>query len=128
MHQTTILFGVALCGIGLFGYFGSLSESPSPTALIPAGFGALFIILGFISFLPAARKHAMHAAAALGLIGFLLAGGRGFMKLGLAASDDLTISRPVRLVILMALICLIYVILCVRSFIAARRSGASPSP
>jgi hypothetical protein len=43
------------------------------------------------------------------------------MKLGLAASDDLTISRPVRLTLLMSIVCLVYVILCVRSFIAARR-------
>jgi hypothetical protein len=113
-----------LCAIGLFGYFNSASETPSPTALIPAAFGAVFIVLGIVAHKASARKHAMHAAAMVGLIGFLLAGGRGFMKLGQAASDDLSISRPVRMVLLMAIVCLIYVILCVRSFIAARRSRA----
>jgi low temperature requirement protein LtrA len=121
MHHVTIATGVILCAIGLFGYFGSASESPSPTALIPAGFGAVFIVLGIVAHKASVRMHAMHAAAALGLIGFILAGGRGFMKIGLAASDDLTISRPVRLVILMALVCLIYVCMCVWSFISARR-------
>ncbi len=124
MHHVTIATGVILCAIGLFGYFGSASDNPSPTALIPAGFGALFIVLGIVAHKASARMHAMHAAAALGLIGFILAGGRGFMKLGLAASDDLSISRPVRLVILMALVCLIYVGLCVWSFISARRRRA----
>jgi hypothetical protein len=81
----------------------------------------VFIVLGIVAHKASVRMHAMHAAAALGLIGFILAGGRGFMKIGLAASDDLTISRPVRLVILMALVCLIYVCMCVWSFISARR-------
>ncbi len=124
MHHVTIVTGVILCAIGLFGYFGSASENPSPTALIPAGFGAVFIVLGIVAHKASARKHVMHAAAALGLIGFLVAGGRGFSKLGLAASDDLSISRPVRLVILMSLVCLIYVGMCVWSFIAARRRRA----
>ena len=121
MHHITIGVGVILVALGLFGYFGSASDSPSPTALIPAGFGAVLIVLGIVAHKPGARKHAMHAAAAVGLIGFLMAGGRGFMKLGMAASDDLTISRPVRLTILMSLVCLIYIGLCVGSFISARR-------
>ncbi len=125
MHHVTVAVGVILCAIGLFGYFGSASENPSPTALIPAAFGVLLIALGIVAHKANARKHAMHAAAAVGLVGFLMAGGRGFMKLGLAASDDLTISRPVRLVLLMAIVCLVYVILCVRSFIAARRRNAT---
>jgi hypothetical protein len=121
MHHVTVLFGVILTAIGLFGYFGSASEHPSPTALIPAGFGVALIVLGIVAHRAAARMHAMHAGVIVGLAGFLLAGGRGVMKLGLAASDDLTISRPVRLTLLMSIVCLVYVILCVRSFIAARR-------
>lgn len=129
MHHVTVLFGVILTAIGLFGYFGSASENPSPTALIPAGFGVVLIALGIAAHKVGARMHAMHAAAAVALIGFLLAGGRGVMKLGLAASDDLTISRPVRLTLLMSIVCFVYVALCVRSFIAARRrrtQGAHP--
>jgi hypothetical protein len=125
VHHITIGVGVILVALGLFGYFGSASDTPSPTALIPAGFGAVLILLGIVAHKPGARKHAMHAAAGVGLLGFLLAGGRGFTKLGLAASDDLTISRPVRLVILMSLVCLIYVGLCVGSFISARRRRAA---
>jgi hypothetical protein len=121
MHHITVVTGVILSAIGLFGYFWSASETPSPTALIPAAFGVILIVLGIVAHRPGARKHAMHAAAAVALIGFLLAGGRGFMKLGAAASDDLSISRPVRMVLLMAVVCLVYVALCVNSFIAARR-------
>jgi hypothetical protein len=121
MHHVTVLFGIILSAIGLFGYFWSAAEHPSPTALIPTGFGVVLIVLGILAHRASARMHAMHAAAAVALIGFLLAGGRGFMKLGSAASDDLTISRPVRLVLLMAIVCLVYVGLCVVSFISARR-------
>jgi hypothetical protein len=124
MHHVTLLVGVILCAIGLFGYFGSTAENPSPTALIPAGFGVLLAVLGLVAHKPSARMHAMHAAAAVGLIGFLLAGGRGFMKLGNAASDDISIARPARMVLLMAVVCLVYVGLCVWSFISARRRRA----
>lgn len=121
MPFVTIATGALLCAIGLFGYFGSHSENPSVTALIPAFFGAAFIVLGAVALSPGARKHAMHAAAGLGLLGFILAGGRGIMKLGNAASDDIQIGRPARMVLLMAIVCLIFEIACIRSFIAARR-------
>ncbi len=121
MHHITVITGLLLGAIGVFGYFWSASENPSPTALIPAAFGVVLIVLGIVAHRPTVRKHAMHAAVMVGLIGLLLAGGRGVMKLGAAASDDLSISRPVRLVLLMAIVCLIYVALCVNSFIAARR-------
>jgi hypothetical protein len=124
MHHITVAVGVILSAIGLFGYFWSANDNPSPTALIPTGFGVVLIVLGIIAHRPAARMHAMHAAAAVALIGFLLAGGRGVMKLGSAVSDDLSTSRPVRLVLLMALVCLVYVGLCVWSFISARRRRA----
>src|SRR5262249_22137129 len=125
MHHVTLAVGVILSAIGLFGYFWSVSPDPSPTALIPTGFGVVMIVLGLLAHRPSARMHAMHAAAAVGLIGFLLAAGRGFPRLGLAASDDLSISRPVRLVLLMAIVCLAYVGMCVRSFVSARRRRAA---
>ena len=121
MHHVTVVVGLILGAIGLFGYFGSQQENPSLTSLIPAAFGAVLIVLGIVAHRATARMHAMHAAAAVALIGFLLAGGRGFMKLGQAASDDISIARPVRMVLLMAIVCLVYVLLCVNSFISARR-------
>jgi hypothetical protein len=122
MPNITIGFGAVLCAIGLFGYFGSASESPSPTALIPCGFGVALIVCGFIGRQAGARKHAMHAAAAISLIGFLAAAGRGVPKLGMLVSDiPLSEKRPVRLIMLMAIVCLAHVIVCIGSFIAARR-------
>ncbi len=69
--------------------------------------------------------HAMHVAVLLGLVGAVAALGRMAMKLSTLIpsliSDDPTIHRPVRSTFLMALVCIVYVALCVRSFIQARR-------
>src|SRR5262245_61949292 len=73
MPNVTIGFGAVLCAIGLFGYFGSASDNTSPTALIPLGFGVVLIICGLIARSPGARKHAMHAAAAVSLVGCIAA-------------------------------------------------------
>ena len=115
MALTTILFGLLLVILGLVGYFGT--GTSSVTALIPAFFGLLLLILGFVARAEHARKHAMHAASAVGLIGTLLAIG------GLAMTPPGV--RPAMAVysqIAMALIMGIFTALCVRSFIAARRA------
>jgi hypothetical protein len=123
MPNITIGFGAVLCAIGLFGYFGSASENPSPTALIPLGFGVVLVICGLIARSPGARKHAMHAAAGVSLIGFIAAAARGIPKLGMLVSDiPLSEKRPVRLIMLMAIVCLAHVIVCIGSFVAARRN------
>jgi len=121
MPNVTIGFGLVLGAIGLFGYFGSTAEHPSVTALIPAFFGAVLILCGLLAYNSAWRKHAMHAAAAVGLIGFIAAAGRGLPKLGAAISDDPQFHRAPRLVLLMMLVCLVFVATCVWSFISARR-------
>jgi hypothetical protein len=131
MPKITIGFGVVLCAIGLFGYFRATTANPSITALIPFFVGNVLILCGIMGFIPNLRKHAMHAAAAVGLLGFIAAAGRGATKLGAAASDDPTIHRAPRLVILMALVCFVFVIVCILSFISARRrrqtEGSGPS-
>jgi hypothetical protein len=121
MPGITIGFGAVLCAIGLWGYLGSDPDKQSVTALIPAFFGAALILCGLLALGPKLRKHAMHAAAGIGLLGFLAAAGRGIPKLGSAISDDPTIHRAPRLVLLMALVCFIFVATCVGSFISARK-------
>jgi MFS family permease len=119
MPAITIGFGAVLCAIGLWGYFGAEPDKQSMTAFIPAFFGIGLIVCGLLAM--KWRAHAMHAAAAIGLVGFIAAAGRGLPKLGSAISDDPTIHRAPRLVLLMALVCLVFVATCVWSFIQARR-------
>jgi len=122
MANTTIGLGAVLCAIGLWGYFGSASENPSMTALIPFFFGAVLVICGLIARAERYRMHAMHAAVLVSLIGFIAAAGRGLPKIATLASDGVGVDkRPVALVLSMALVCLIHVVLSIVSFIQARR-------
>jgi hypothetical protein len=125
MPNLAIAFGAVLCAIGLWGYIGADPERQSVTALIPSFFGAALVLCGALAYNAAWRKHAMHAAAAVALLGFLAAAGRGVPKLGEAISDDPTLHRAPRLILLMALVCLVFVVLAVWSFISARRRRAA---
>lgn len=143
MAKWAIGFGAFLTALGLVGYFGAdpavmtaepvpavaqgtaetAKAAPSKTALIPAVFGLLLLICGTLGLDERLRKHALHAAAAIGLVGFLAAGGRLGSKMGDVLSGN--ISRPMWFIILMAVLCLAYVVLSVRSFIQARRARAN---
>jgi hypothetical protein len=125
MSYTTIVFGLILIALGLHGYFDSPDPEPSLTALIPVPFGAVLAVCGIIARNPKLKMHVMHAAVLVGLLGFLLAGGRAAMSLGKIISDDASIHRGPRLVGLMALICGLFVAVCIWSFISARRRRLS---
>ena len=120
MPGLTIAFGLILIALGVIGYFATGRQSP--TALIPAFAGALFLVLGVVARSAGARKHAMHAAAALAVLGFLgtVPGLIKFFRM-LGGAE---VARPaaVRSQAVMAVLCVIFVILCVRSFMAARRA------
>jgi hypothetical protein len=65
----------------------------------------------------------MHAAAVLGLVGFIGAGTRALSVYIHAHGAPLAYPIAVADQLAMALICLVFVLLCVRSFIAVRRTG-----
>ena len=117
MSSTSIACGILLILIGLIGYgYGMSTGAASPTALIPAAFGILIAVLGAIAAAkPDLRKHLMHVAVIVGLLGFLIPAIRLLMKL-----SQLTMSAAVISQLAMALVCLVFVILAVRSFIVAR--------
>lgn len=91
----------------------------SPTALIPSLFGVLLLICGTLGLDEKMRKHAMHAAAGIALIGCLLAGGRVAMKIPDMIQGSA--SRASWFVLIMAILCGIYVVLSIQSFRNARR-------
>ena len=128
MANTSIGFGVVLIVLGVAGYLATGGQSP--TALIPAGVGLLLVLLGFLARKPRLRMHAMHGAALVGLVGFAgSVGGLGQLVKMIAGE---TIARPPAAIArsVMAVLCLAFVALTVRSFIAARsaRKKASSSP
>ena len=116
MPTTTRLFGIILIVLGVVSYV--LTGRTSVTAMIPAFFGVVLVICALVARTESARKHAMHAAVAVGLVGALAALGRG---LPAALSGDA--ARPAVLSqLVMGVLLLIYVGLGVRSFIDARRA------
>jgi fucose 4-O-acetylase-like acetyltransferase len=116
MPGTTRLIGLILIVLGVASYV--LTGRTSITAMIPAFFGAAFLICAMIARRSdAARRHAMHAAVAIGLIGAIAALARGIPA---AMNGDPT--RPAVLSQLaMGVLLVIYVALGVQSFIEARR-------
>ena len=125
MPTTTIFCGVLLILIGIVGYgYGMIGGSASPTALIPAVLGLILAILGFLAKAKEdLRKHIMHAAVVVGLLGFL---GTASSFLKIPALLDGTAERPAAIVaqLATAVICVIFVLLCVKSFADARRNRA----
>jgi lysylphosphatidylglycerol synthetase-like protein (DUF2156 family) len=121
MDKTTIRFGITLMVIGLAAYFGS--GRASATALIPAFFGMPMALMGIIaSKKESFRKTAMHIASGIGVLGF--AGSvPGLLKLAPLLSGA-EVARPQAVIVqsIMALICGIYVVLSIRSFLAARKA------
>ena len=121
MPSVTLLCGTLLIGLGAAGYWLQDVGNRSITALIPAAFGVAFLVLGLLASKENLRKHAMHGAAALGLLGVLAGLGRLLPK---AFRGELTMGLATVCISLMVLICAVFVGLCVNSFIQARRRRA----
>jgi hypothetical protein len=124
MAKVTLIFAALLVALGLGSYLGT--GSAHPTALIPTWIGLALGIFGLLAISPneGRRKLFMHINVTIGLIGFV--GGaaeavRGYLH---AASEGLEpdlIALAAKLTL--SGLMLIYIVLCVRSFIAARRTG-----
>ncbi len=123
MAKTTIVFAVLLIILGLGGYL--YTGSIHPTALIPMWFGLAMAIFGFLALSPSEsrRKLFMHINVTIGLIGFLgavIEALRGYGAARSAGLDPDMIALASKLI--MAALLLIYVNLCIKSFIEVRRA------
>ena len=107
------------------GYLGTGSQHP--TALIPTWFGVALGIFGFLAISPSEirRKLFMHINVTIGLLGFLGGAVEAVQRLSCMQDRQASSRDQIALAskLTMAGLLLIYVILCVRSFIDARRSG-----
>jgi hypothetical protein len=118
--KITIGFGLALIALGV----GTVLATFQPTAAIPAGFGLVLAVLGYVAIQnEKARMHVMHAAVLVSLLGFLVPAVRVAMALPGALSEGAFL-HPIAIgeQVVMALLCAAHVGLCVKSFIDARRS------
>ncbi len=150
MTNNTLFCALALLGLGLWSYVESGNghkkaadeatkearekdsnaiavppEKVSMTTLIPAGVGvALLGCVAGVIFLPNARKHIMHVAAMVGLLGFV----GGFVPIFRSKTGFNLESMAIKSGLMMSLICVIFVALCVKSFIDARKAREAGTP
>jgi hypothetical protein len=142
MTYHTIICGLALAVIGVYGFLQGEENAendykakvaaweadgkpdPAPvkkdvkTALIPAGFGCVLILCGVVVIAkPTLRKHVMHFAAMVGVLGAI----GGFVPIIRGGDFDLS-KLAVRNGMLMTIVCVIFVVFCVKSFIEARKA------
>jgi len=120
MAKLSITWGVIFILMGLYSYFGISNESI--TALIPTFFGIPLLILGWVGLNEKYLKHAMHGAAVLNLLGFVgtVSGLIKFFKM----LGGVETERPAAVTVqaIMAILCLIFLIFAVKSFIDARKN------
>ena len=112
MHRWTILFGLLLVAIGLGGYY--FADAKQPMALIPAVLGIAMFVCGVVAAQSAMRRLAMHVAAVIGMIGFV-----GPM---VTIFNDITNTAEVLAKGLTSALCLMFVMMCINSFLEARRA------
>ena len=121
MPHLAVVCGIVLILIGFLGYVnGVINDKASITALIPAFIGLVLAVLGVVSNMnEGLRKHLMHGAVLIALLGFIATAGRLGSRLSELTATPAVISQA-----LTALVCLIFIILAIRSFAAARRDRA----
>lgn len=124
MPAITIAVGLILILLGAGTY--ATAEVKHVTALIPAIFGLFLLTLGVVARVPSRTKHAMHAAVTLALVGAL--GTIRALPATIAMMNGATPTRPPAMLwaqTISFVVFAVFVALCVRSFIAARRARAT---
>ncbi len=120
MRLNSLVAGVLCVAVGIYSFTqgqpGEETGEVSKTALIPAWIGLVFIAAAALSHLkPLLHKHAMHLAALASLIGLLGA----VMPVRVRGFDFSQAS--VQGSVVLFLTCGTFLVLAIRSFIAARR-------
>ena len=114
MPKQTLVFAVLLIALGL----GAFVFSGTRTALMPAYPGVLLAVLGGLAIaFDNARRHFMHVAAVVALLGALAPAAALLMRA--AQMSPLALSVNVGMLVL----CGALLVLMVRSFIAARKAA-----
>lgn len=122
MAKVSIFFGALLFILGIVAFWGT--GSAHPTALIPIYFGLPLVVFGYLAKSPveSRRKLYMHINVTIGLLGFLGAAGSAIHAYGHARSLGIDPDmKAIAAQLTMAALTFIYVMMCVRSFIDARK-------
>jgi fucose 4-O-acetylase-like acetyltransferase len=120
--RISIFFGALLFILGFVAFVGT--GSVHPTALIPIYFGLPLVVFGYLAQSPveSRRKLYMHINVTVGMLGFLGAVGSAVHAYGHARSLGIDPDmKAIGAQLIMAALLFIYVMMCVRSFIDARK-------
>lgn len=120
MVALTLSIGSLLTATGVIAWFAT--SMSSITSLIPAFVGVLLLIAGLVARRgESVRRHAMHAAMAVALLGAL---GSLMNVVKIGSLLDGTAERPAAIVVSLILFVtlVVYLVFGIRSFIQARRS------
>ncbi|HSY69846.1 MAG TPA: hypothetical protein VK813_14445 [Edaphobacter sp.] len=122
MAKLTIGFGILLVLLGVFGFVAT--GSAHPTALIPSAIGLFFVLFGVMANTDDSKKRMlwMHISVTVALLAFIGTIPADIDTIRLAHGAYFAHPAAVEEKGALSLLCLIYVLFCVRSFIAARRS------
>ena len=114
MLKAAFITGILLILVGLGGFYASGREL---TALIPGILGFLLVLTAAVGLRPVLRKHAMHGAILVALLGIIGAGMRLPKLIGAEDPSALAITSHIFTVLLL----LGFFVLGINSFISARR-------
>lgn len=114
-----IVVGLLLCGLTFVAMVGTPVKSP--TLFIPMMLGIPVLFCGVVALNPHRRKHAMHAAAAIGLLGAAAGAVRAMYCLFELAGGSEIDRYGLKIIVGMSVICTIFVVICVVSFVQMRR-------
>lgn len=123
MLRLTAAIGSLLVLAGLIAYL--VSDGASITALIPAFVGAALLIVALIARNDGARKHALHVAMVIALLGLL-----GSLMNAVQIGEVFTgaAERPAAIVTsaVMCVLLALYLAAGIRTFVLARKARTAP--
>ena len=121
MALVTLVFGLILLALGAYGHQGTANLHGA--SLYPLIVGALLVIFGLFARAKSEKLRMIiaHINATVGLVGMLAAAGIALNTYGSArtAGDDPDMGL-IKYLLAMAVILLVYLNLCIRSFLKAR--------
>lgn len=122
MAKLTIGFGILLVLLGIIGFVAT--GSAHPTALIPSGIGLFFVLFGVMANTQDSKKRMlwMHISVTVALLAFLGTIPADIDTIRLSRGAYFAHPAAIEEKGALSLLCLIYVLFCVRSFISARRA------
>ncbi len=121
MAIPTLIAGILLIAVGTIGYANQDPAKVSGTALIPAYIGIALAICGLLALKSSLRKHAMHAASLLALLGGCGAIIPIIIKLAKGTEVNFTAPAVVSQTLTTA-ICFTLLVMCINSFIQIRKA------